>query len=157
MLRGGEIMNTVFRLHVVALTLAFLLPPGPAGASPKMKNKEVVLAFYEDAVNLKDFGKASKYLGSQYIQHNQNATDGAEGLRNFISFLRDKYPKSHSEIKRVFIDGNFVILHVHAMREPGTPGVAIVDIFRLENSKIVEHWDVHEAIIDKPANQNGMF
>ncbi|HUI46417.1 MAG TPA: ester cyclase [Nitrospirota bacterium] len=150
-------MKTGFRFHIVALALALLFHPGPAGASPRMENKEIVLAFYEDAINRKDFGKASKYLGSRYIQHNQDAADGAEGLRNFISFLKDKYPKSHSEIKRVFIDGNFVILHVHAVRVPGTPGFAIVDIFRLKNGKIVEHWDVHEAIIDKPANQNGMF
>jgi len=50
-----------------------------------------------------------------------------------------------------------VILHVHAVREPGSPGIAIVDIFRLKKGKIVEHGDVHEDIIDKPANPNGMF
>jgi predicted SnoaL-like aldol condensation-catalyzing enzyme len=50
-----------------------------------------------------------------------------------------------------------VILHVHAIREPGERGVAIVDIFRLENGKIVEHWDVVQPIQEKAANSNGMF
>jgi predicted SnoaL-like aldol condensation-catalyzing enzyme len=50
-----------------------------------------------------------------------------------------------------------VVLHVHAVREPGTRGMAIVDIFRLENGRIVEHWDVHEVIIENPAKLNGMF
>ncbi len=127
-----------------------------AGMLPK-ENRKTVVDFYEKAINQKDFEAASKYLGPRYLQHNQRAVDGAEGLRNFITFLREKYPKSHSEIKRVFADGDFVILHVHAIREPGTRGMAIVDIFRLENGKIVEHWDVHEDIIEHPANGNGMF
>jgi predicted SnoaL-like aldol condensation-catalyzing enzyme len=60
-------------------------------------------------------------------------------------------------IKRVLVDGDMVILHVHAIREPGERGVAIVDIFRLENGKIVEHWDVVQPIPEKAANSNGMF
>jgi predicted SnoaL-like aldol condensation-catalyzing enzyme len=150
-------MSIGLRFSICVLSLVFILFPGPAGASPQAKNKKSVLAFYEEALNRKDFGRASKYLGPHYTQHNQNAADGAEGLKNFIAFLREKYPKSHSEIKRVFTDSNYVILHVHAVREPGTLGIAVIDIFRLEDGKIVEHWDVHEAIIDKPANQNGMF
>ena len=59
--------------------------------------------------------------------------------------------------KRVFADGDFVILHVHGVREPGERGVAIIDIFRLEKGKIVEHWDVVQPIPEKPANNNGMF
>ncbi len=150
-------MDTGLRFSVGALALVLTLLPGLTGASPRTENKKTVLVFYEEAINRKDFEKASKYLGPHYIQHNQNAADGADGLKNFIAFLREQYPNSHSEIKQVFEDGNYVILHVHAVRIPGTRGTAIVDIFRLENGKIVEHWDVHEAIIDKPANQNGMF
>ena len=50
-----------------------------------------------------------------------------------------------------------MILHVHAVREPGERGSAIVDIFRLENGKTVEHWDVVQPIPEKPANSNTMF
>jgi predicted SnoaL-like aldol condensation-catalyzing enzyme len=120
-------------------------------------NKKIVREFYDLAINKKDFEAASKYLGPRYIQHNQRAADGAEGLKDFIRFLRDKFPDAHSEIKRVFADDDYVILHVHAVREPGTRGTAVVDIFRLQNNKIVEHWDVHEDILEKAANPNGMF
>jgi predicted SnoaL-like aldol condensation-catalyzing enzyme len=69
---------------------------------------------------------------------------------------QEKFPASRSEIKRVFADGDYVILHVHAVREPGTRGNAIVDIFKLEDGKIVEHWDVVQPIPEKAANANGM-
>ena len=68
-----------------------------------------------------------------------------------------KFPASRSEIKRVFADSAYVILHVHAVREPETRGNAIVDVFKLENGKIVEHWDVVQPIPEKAANANGMF
>ena len=53
--------------------------------------------------------------------------------------------------------GDYVILHVHSVREPGPRGNAIVDIFKLENGKIVEHGDVVQPIPEKAANPNGMF
>jgi predicted SnoaL-like aldol condensation-catalyzing enzyme len=120
-------------------------------------NTKVVRAFYEAALNKKDFETASKFLGAKYVQHNPRAADGAEGLKAYLAFLKDKFPKSQSEIKRVLVDGDYVILHVHAVREPGTLGQAIIDIFKLDNGKIVEHWDVIQDIPDKPANNNGMF
>jgi len=76
---------------------------------------------------------------------------------DFYEKAEEKFPNSRSEIKRVFADGDYVILHVHAVREPGTRGNAIVDIFRLEDGKIVEHWDVVQPIPEKAANPNGMF
>ncbi len=93
----------------------------------------------------------------RYTQHNPVAADGPEGLKGFIAFLKDKFPNNRSEIKRIFADGDYVIVHVHAVREPGTRGNAIIDIFRLENGKVVEHWDVVQPIPEKPANNNGMF
>ena len=129
----------------------------PAFAADLEANKKSVVEFYDVAINKKDFEAASKYFGPKYIQHNPGAPDGIEGFKAFIALRKEKFPNAKSEIKRVFAEGDFVILHVHGVREPGERGVAIVDIFRLENGKIVEHWDVVQAIPEKPANNNGMF
>jgi predicted SnoaL-like aldol condensation-catalyzing enzyme len=145
----------MIRLIVLAAALA---AAAPAQAQQQLEaNKRNVVEFYNLALNEKNFEAASKYLGARYIQHNPTAPDGAEGLKGFIGFLRDKFPQSRSEIKRVFADGDFVILHVHSVREPGTRGRAIIDLFRLENGKIVEHWDVVQDVPEKAANPNGMF
>jgi predicted SnoaL-like aldol condensation-catalyzing enzyme len=143
-------------LAVAALALAMTSVQG-AGAQQQETNKKNVVEFYEKALNQKDFEAASRYLGPRYTQHNPGAADGPEGLKAFIQFLREKFPNSRSEIKRVFADGDNVIVHVHAIREPGTRGRAIIDIFKLENGKIVEHWDVAQDIPEKAANPNGMF
>jgi predicted SnoaL-like aldol condensation-catalyzing enzyme len=50
-----------------------------------------------------------------------------------------------------------VVGHVHGVRVPGEPGSAVVDIFRLEDGKIVEHWDVMQPVPEDSANPNGMF
>ena len=147
----------------IALTLAVaalaLTAPAAsvADAQQQEQNKKAVVEFYDKAINQKDFEAASKYLGSRYTQHNPTVPDGPEGLKGLLQFLRANVPTLRSEIKRVFADGDYVILHVHAVREPGTRGNAIIDIFKLENGKIVEHWDVVQPIPEKAANTNGMF
>ena len=145
-------------MRALALAFALLLAAAPAFAGPEQDaNKRTVIAFYEAGLNQKDFAKAAHYIGPRYTQHNPNAADGPEGFHRFIDFLREKFPQSHSEIKQAFADGDYVILHVHAVREPGTRGSAIVDIFKLEHGKIVEHWDVVQPIPEHSANGNGMF
>jgi predicted SnoaL-like aldol condensation-catalyzing enzyme len=120
-------------------------------------NKDTVVAFYEAGLNAKDFDAASRYLGRAYTQHNPRAADGVQGFRDFVAYLKEHVPHSHSEIKRVFADGDFVILHVHKTSGPGDRGVAIVDIFRLEQGRIVEHWDVTQEVPERTVSGNPMF
>jgi predicted SnoaL-like aldol condensation-catalyzing enzyme len=142
----------------IFLAALILMAGGCAGNPAQLEqNKRTVLDFYDKGLNQKDFEAASKYFGDRYVQHNPNAADGPAGFKGFLQFLKDKFPQSRSEVKRTFAEGDYVIVHVHAVREPGTRGNAIVDIFRLENGKIVEHWDVVQPIPEKAANANGMF
>ena len=145
-------------LAAIAFTLWTAMPCAHAAAVEQLEaNKKAVAAFEDAALNQKDFDAASKYLGPRYTQHNPNAADGPEGLKGYITFLKDKFPNNHSEIKHIFADDDYVIVHDHAVREPGTLGFAIVNIYKLENGKMVEHWDVIQRIPEKPANNNGMF
>jgi predicted SnoaL-like aldol condensation-catalyzing enzyme len=145
-------------LWLAAAGLLVSSAPIPAAADDTREaNKKTVVEFYEAAINRKDFEAASKFFGPRYVQHNPNAPDGIEGFKAFLGFLREKFPQSRSEIKRVWAEGDYVILHVHAVRTPGARGSAIVDVFKLENGKIVEHWDVIQEIPEKAANNNGMF
>ena len=148
---------------------AILLAIGLAGCNPESaeppaaatdneaRNKEIVVAFYNAAINDKDFEAASAWLGDEYIQHNPLAADGPEGLKAFLEFAKENLPDFKAEIKQVFADGDYVILHVHATRGPDDRGSAVMDIFRLEGDKVVEHWDVIQPIPETSANDNTMF
>ena len=146
----------------VLLVLAILgsvavCPVYGAGSAQEEMNKKNVVEFYNAMINQKDFEVASKYVGSRYIQHNPMGADNLEGIKNFIQFLREKLPEARWELKRVFADGQFVITHGHTVSKPGDRGMAAMDIFRLEDGKIVEHWDAVQPIPEKALNSNTMF
>lgn len=122
------------------------------------RNKQFVAEFYDVIINQKDFEKAKNYIGPRYKQHNPLVKDYPEGLRDFLAFLRSEAPEAHSEIIRSFAEGDYVILHVHSIRQPGTRGRAIIEIFRLnEDGLIDEHWDVIQDIPADSENPNTMF
>jgi predicted SnoaL-like aldol condensation-catalyzing enzyme len=147
----------MLRLVLAAALIAAAPAALAADAQQMEQNKKTVTAFYDAAINQKNFEAAAKFLGPRYTQHNPRAADGADGLKAFLGILREKFPDYHSEIKRVFADGDYVILHVHNVPTPGARGAAIVDIFKLEDGKIVEHWDVRQDIPEQSANSNTMF
>jgi predicted SnoaL-like aldol condensation-catalyzing enzyme len=146
-------------LTVCAVTAFAAILLKPAAAVDLEANKKTVAEFYDTVLNKKDIEAAKKYIGAAgYKQHNPTAKDGIEGLTGFVNFLKEKFPNNKSEIKRIIAEGNYVVVHVHAVREPGTRGNAIMDIFRLDDQgKVVEHWDVVQPIPENPQNNNGMF
>ena len=119
-------------------------------------NKEIVKKFYDLIINKKDFEAARPYIGPRYKQHNPLVKDYPEGLKEFIEFLKSNYPEARSEIKRIIAEDDYVVLHVLSIRSPKLQR-AIIEIFRLENGKIDEHWDVIQEIPESSANPNGMF
>jgi predicted SnoaL-like aldol condensation-catalyzing enzyme len=122
-------------------------------------NEVATITFYKQETMEGEVEHAFRtYAGSPYRQHNPLIEDGMEGLRKFFAGIRATHPDAHYEIKRVFADGDYVILHSHWHGLSDDPrGEAVVDIFRLENGKLVEHWDVIQPIPETAANNNTMF
>ena len=121
-------------------------------------NKSILREWHEIALDQrKPEEAAAKHLGPYYRQHNPGAADGAESYVAFMKWLAQTYPDFRMETKRIIAEGNYVVLHSHLTRKPGDRGLAVVDIFRLENGKIVEHWDVVQEVPETSANNNTMF
>jgi predicted SnoaL-like aldol condensation-catalyzing enzyme len=121
-------------------------------------NKRTVVAFFARAFNDHEPDDAvAKYVGSQYIQHNPDTPDGAAAFIESTKKLIAQNPNLSVEIKRVIAEGDLVVTHDLVRRSPGDRGFAGIDIFRLENGKIVEHWDARQPVPEKAANENTMF
>lgn len=121
-------------------------------------NKAVVRDFYNLAFNLKQPEEAvAKHIGPSYRQHNPTAGDGSEPFIAFVHGFAEAFPSLRFDFKRVVAEGDLVVLHSHLVRQPGDRGMAVMDIFRLENGKIVEHWDVLQEVPETAANSNTMF
>ena len=121
-------------------------------------NKKIVREWQELAINQRKPEEAvAKYLGPHYRQHNPGAADGPEPFIGFVKRFAQTFPDFRIETKRIIAEGNYVVLHNHLIFKPGDRGNAVVDIFRLENGKIVEHWDVVQEVPETPANSNTMF
>lgn len=94
---------------------------------------------------------------SQYTQHTPAAEDGVGGLRKYINFFLKTFPNAKGEIRRVIADGDIGAVHAHWTGLNSPNGDVSVDIFRVTDGKLVEHWDVLAAIPDTSMNNNTMF
>jgi predicted SnoaL-like aldol condensation-catalyzing enzyme len=100
---------------------------------------------------------AREHVGVKYVQHNPQLGDGTEAFNGFVHGFRGQFPEMHLEVKRAVAQGDLVVTHSHMTLTPGEPGMALADFFRFEGDKVVEHWDVIQAIPDSAANSNSMF
>ena len=120
-------------------------------------NKALVLAFYERAFNDGQPELAASHLGDQYTQNNPGAPDGAAGFVGYVHWLRGQFPELHLDIKRAIAEDDLVVTHANLHLTPGDLGMAVADVWRVVDGKIVEHWDVVQEVPEKSSNDNTMF
>jgi len=77
----------------------------------------------------------------EYIQHNPLLADGKEAVMDFLGKILERDTGGDREVKHVVVDGDIGLVHLHFTGPDGNPAV-IVDMFRLRDGKLVEHWDV---------------
>jgi len=121
-------------------------------------NKQLVADFFELAFNRhQPADAAAKYLAPQYIQHNPGAPDGAQTFVAFFEGFFQTHPTAQVQIKRMLVDGDLVAVHARWTQDQTDLGNAVVDIFRIANDRIVEHWDVVQPVPEQSFNSNTMF
>jgi predicted SnoaL-like aldol condensation-catalyzing enzyme len=134
-------------------------PAEVADSGKTVENKKLIEQFLDDVLYGKNPGKITDYVSTEkYHQHNPGVADGLDGLGKAIEELNKAgMPMKYAKTYRVLGEGNFVLTVSEG--EFMKKHVAFYDLFRIENKKIVEHWDVIETILsrDQWKNSNGKF
>ncbi len=152
--------------------LSEITPPNPSGRTQfdgtadiankekTIGNKRIVEAFVNNVLKDGQTDKLTTYINSEkYIQHNSSIADGLDGLGDAFKYFADNgLIMEYDKIHKILAEGNFVLTMSEGKFGKGEH-VAFYDLFRLENGKIVEHWDIIQAIPPKSEwkNNNGKF
>ena len=121
-------------------------------------NKALVTKAYQELFGDADLTALDRYWADVYIQHNPSMTDGREAVKTFLQGLGiDSWPKQQIKFERVIAEGDLVMLQTAQPKSENSPGTVIVDIFRVADGKIAEHWDVIQQIPADATNPRTMY
>ena len=109
-------------------------------------NLDLVVEMFEQVLVPLDSGAVDRYISPDYIQHHQNVEPGREALKGFLDWAKGQPGDAVQTLHRAFVDGDHVTLHYHVVRHEGDPGFAVIDIFRVADGMIAEHWDVMQDV-----------
>lgn len=141
----------------VALALMGAAAPGRAATCP-YSAVQIVEKFSQLFFVEKDYRKAYlDWVAPDYVQHNPIAQDGRDNAIAALGPIFAANPGLKVEIKKIFGDDQHVAVHYLSRMKPGDRGFAAVDMFRVKDCKIVEHWDVIQAMPEQSANPHPMF
>ena len=124
------------------------------------QNRQNAIAFYDLMFNqCKPREAITLYVGADYKQHNPQVADGKDSFIEYFERMAREYPGKWVNVKRTVAEGSVVVLHCHQVwSTDANKDWAGIDIFRFdEGGKIVEHWDVLQAIPSEAKHANGML
>lgn len=131
---------------------------GVDGLAPAREeaNLATARAFLADFFNGKHLASADAHLAPGFVQHNAQAPDGVEGLKTFAERMFSENPEVTIETLRTAAEGDLVFLHGRLRMNGEDRGTAVVDVYRFEDGRIAEHWDVLQPIPERTGSGNPM-
>jgi predicted SnoaL-like aldol condensation-catalyzing enzyme len=122
--------------------------------STEEKNKTLVLNAFETLFNKRDYAVAERYWSPEYIQHSAHIPPGRVGL---FGLVKNVPGTLRYENQLILANGDFVMLHGrYSGLGPGIPNWIVVDIVRIENGVLAEHWDVIQDEATRKSSKSGL-
>jgi predicted SnoaL-like aldol condensation-catalyzing enzyme len=129
-------------------------------AEQAQTNTQVVVGFVTTAFDQHRVQAAfDRYVGPTYKEHDPAVAEGRDAaVAALNTAVTELFPKSRFYVKRTIAQGDLVFIHAFWDQRPGeTRGQAVMDVFRLDRGKIVEHWGVMQTVSESAANANTPF
>jgi predicted SnoaL-like aldol condensation-catalyzing enzyme len=111
-----------------------------------MNNKNLIKDFYDNFFNGHDVESALKYVREDYKQHNPGVSQGREALMKAFKQKFIDEPTFKLEIQMIIEDKDIIAVYLKNVNPDGTTRCRIVDIYRIEDGKLSEHWDVLQPV-----------
>ena len=106
------------------------------------KNKEVIRNFYQEFFNDHIVESADKYVREDYIQHNPGVDQGREALKRAFGEKFAEHPEFRLNIQMMIAEKDKIAVYLKNVDPQGNTKCRVVDIYRLEDGMLAEHWDV---------------
>ena len=117
------------------------------------RNKALVLEAFDTLFNKRDYVAAERSWSPKYIQHSAHIAPGREGLFDLVKSLP---PTLKYEPGVIVADGDHVIVHGRFSGFGAPTNWIVVDILRIEDGVLVEHWDVIQDEATREQSKSGM-
>ncbi|MEM7057547.1 MAG: nuclear transport factor 2 family protein [Pseudomonadota bacterium] len=138
----------------IAAAFLFLTAAAPGASFADESPAAIVEKYIDVVVNGRQFDRIDEFVAEDLIQRNPNLLNGREPLRQFWTDFMGKNAEARFTVARVIAQGDLVVEHSLFQGSPGDRGIAVVDIYRVEDGLIVEHWDVVQPIPETFASGN---
>ncbi|WP_404459698.1 nuclear transport factor 2 family protein [Sutcliffiella horikoshii] len=119
--------------------------------------KEAAISFLELVASGKIREAFESHIALDFLHHNPYFRGDAESLMLAMEENAVQSPNKMLEVKHTIAEGNTVAVHSHIKQNPEELGAAVIHIFRFEGERVVELWDVGQAIPEESPNEHGMF
>jgi predicted SnoaL-like aldol condensation-catalyzing enzyme len=120
-------------------------------------SKEVAIEFLRMVATGRVEAAYARFAAADFRHHNPWFRGDAAALAAGMAENAAKFPDKRLEVKQVLQEGGRVAVLSHVRHTPDEPGFAVVHIFRFEDGRIAELWDLAQAVPADMANENGMF
>jgi predicted SnoaL-like aldol condensation-catalyzing enzyme len=134
-------------------------PAADSPAATEAQNKALVLRLYSEAFNQDRTGVVQELVGPDFVQHDKSVPGGADGQVKQFQDVKVKIPGAVATVKRTAADRDLVAVHWHASATPANEatGEARIDLFRVGNGKLAEHWSIAQTVPATTASGNSLF
>ena len=118
--------------------------------------KQAAVSFLKLAASGK-LDEAYRLVGEKFRHHNAYFPGDAESLKAGMAAAHQQFPDTQLDVQRVIAEVDLVAVHSRVQHSPETPTIAVIHIFRFEDDRIAELWDVGMEAPKESPNENGLF